>query len=309
MKEITLAFDTSNYTTSCAVFDGVSGKNAGRLLDVTQGQLGLRQSDALFSHVKHLPSVIKRLAPEGRIIAVGASSRPRETEGSYMPCFLAGTSQAKVLSEVLSLPYFEFSHQQGHIAAAAWSSGRMDFWRRLICLTCRRTTELLVVRPDGASVACEIIGGTTDISAGQLVDRTGQLLGLSFPAGKELDKLAAMSDRKKFYEMKISSLYFSLSGAEHKVKQLAAAGEKPADVAYYALASVVSPVSRVTEKAMETYGDIPVLYSGGVAANSILRALTPEGIFAEPQYSADNAMARPSDVSGGESIWTVKSSA
>ena len=292
MKEITLAFDTSNYTTSCAVFDGVSGKNAGRLLDVTQGQLGLRQSDALFSHVKHLPSVMKHLAPEGRIIAVGASSRPRETEGSYMPCFLAGTSQAKVLSEVLSLPYFEFSHQQGHIAAAAWSSGRMDLLEtpHLAWHLSGGTTELLVVRPDGASVACEIIGGTMDISAGQLVDRTGQLLGLSFPAGKELDKLAAMSDRKKFYEMKISSLQFSLSGAEHKVKQLAVAGEKPADVAYYALASVVSAVGRVTEKAMETYGDIPVLYSGGVAANSILRALTPEGIFAEPQYSADNAM-------------------
>ena len=292
MKEITLAFDTSNYTTSCAVFDGVSGKNAGRLLDVSQGQLGLRQSDALFSHVKYLPSVLKNLDPKGRIIAVGASSRPRETKGSYMPCFLAGSSQAQVLSEVLSLPCFEFSHQQGHIAAAAWSAGRTDLLEtpHLAWHLSGGTTELLYVRPNGASITCEMIGGTTDISAGQLVDRTGKLLGLPFPAGKELDKLAAAAGSKHYFEMKISSLQFSLSGAEHKVKQLAAAGEKPEDLAYYAMASVISAVSRVTKKAKEAYGDIPVLYSGGVASNSLLRVRTPEGIFAEPQYSADNAM-------------------
>ncbi len=119
MSKIALAFDTSNYTTSCAWYDGQSGDNSGRLLDVKPGELGLRQSDALFSHVKRLPEVFDRLEIRGDIIAVGASTRPREVEGSYMPCFLAGASQAQVMAKTLGVPFFPFSHQQGHIAAAA----------------------------------------------------------------------------------------------------------------------------------------------------------------------------------------------
>ena len=58
---ITLGFDTSNYTTSIAAFDGVSGENCSRLLDVKPGELGLRQSDALFAHIKRLPELADRL--------------------------------------------------------------------------------------------------------------------------------------------------------------------------------------------------------------------------------------------------------
>ena len=124
-----LGLDTSNYTTSAAAFDGVSGKNCSRLLDVREGELGLRQSDALFSHVKRLPELVEKLFTEisrDEIRAVGASTRPRAVEGSYMPCFLAGSSQAQNLATVLGVPFYAFSHQQGHIAAACWSSGRMD---------------------------------------------------------------------------------------------------------------------------------------------------------------------------------------
>ena len=120
-----LAFDTSNYTTSVAVFDGNGGKNASRLLDVAPGALGLRQSDALFAHVKRLPELADRLFCDMGAVtldAVGASTRPRAVEGSYMPCFLAGWSQASCLAQILGVPLYEFSHQQGHIAAAALSA-------------------------------------------------------------------------------------------------------------------------------------------------------------------------------------------
>ena len=75
-----LGLDTSNYTTSAAVFDGTEGVNAGRLLEVPQGALGLRQSDALFQHVKRLPELFDRLREAdclGNIRAVAASTRPR----------------------------------------------------------------------------------------------------------------------------------------------------------------------------------------------------------------------------------------
>lgn len=292
MKKLTVAFDTSNYTTSCALFDGQNGTNLGRLLDVKQGELGLRQSEALFSHVKRLPEIVSGLDITGNIIAVGASTKPRETEDSYMPCFLAGASQGAVLAKMLGVPFFEFSHQQGHIAAAAWSAGRMDLLERdhLAWHLSGGTTELLYVRPYGVAVQCEIIGGTSDLAAGQLIDRTGQLLGLPFPSGKKLDELAQSADKHEKYTPKINGLEFSLSGVEHKMKQLFDAGESPENIAYFSIASVVAAVHKVTQKALEKYGDIPVLYSGGVASNSTLRALTPDGIFALPKYSTDNAM-------------------
>ena len=287
-----LAFDTSNYTTSAAWFDGNKGENSGRLLDVKLGELGLRQSEALFSHVKRLPDIIAALGGLGEIAAVGASEKPRETEDSYMPCFLAGVCSAKTAASALGVPYFGFSHQQGHIAAAAWSAGRMDLLERehLAWHLSGGTTELLYVRPEGIAVRCEIIGGTDDVSAGQLIDRAGQALGLQFPSGRELDALSKAASVKDLYKPKINGTHFSLSGVEHKMHALIDSGASKENAAYFTLASMIWTVGRVTENAKKLYGDLPVLFSGGVASNSLLRELTPEGIFAEPRYSTDNAM-------------------
>ena len=292
MRQVALAFDTSNYTTSCAFFDGVSGENSGRLLDVRPGELGLRQSDALFLHVRRLPEIVDKLSQHGDIIAVGASEKPRETEDSYMPCFLAGVCQAKTIAKVLGVPYFGFSHQQGHIAAAAWSSGHMELLEteHLAWHLSGGTTELLYVRPEGCAVRCEIIGRTKDVSAGQLIDRTGQALGLAFPAGKALDSLSREAVERKKYVPKIDGMDFSLSGVEHKMKQMVESGERPEEIAYFSIASIVEVVSRATQAAKGRFGAVPVLFSGGVASNSILRELMPDGIFCEPRYSTDNAM-------------------
>lgn len=287
-----IAFDTSNYTTSCAVFDGEGGYNSGRLLDVKPGELGLRQSEALFSHVKRLPEIAGAHGRIEDLVAVGASEKPRETEDSYMPCFLAGVAVAKVMASALGLPYYGFSHQQGHIAAAAWSAGRMDLLERehLAWHLSGGTTELLYVRPEGVAVRCEIIGKTRDVSAGQLIDRAGQAMGLRFPAGKELDALSKAAEHRELYRAKTDGTEFSLSGVEHKMHQMVDSGAEKADVAYFTLASMISVVHRATEAARSRYGDLPVLFSGGVASNSLLRELTPWGIFAEPKYSTDNAM-------------------
>jgi N6-L-threonylcarbamoyladenine synthase len=297
VKEITISFDTSNYTTSCAYYDGAAGVNAGRLLDVAPGQLGLRQSDALFMHVRRLPEVFKELDFQGAaIIAVGASTKPRETEDSYMPCFLAGASQGDVLARALGVPFYGFSHQQGHIAAAAWSAGCVDLLDRphLAWHLSGGTTELLYVRPQGAAVVCEIIGGTTDVSAGQLIDRAGQLMGLPFPAGRALDELSGQADGASPHAWglrpKVIERAFSLSGAEHQMKKRLESGAGKAEVARFVLMSIVNAVSLATEQAIAAYGDLPVLFSGGVASNSLLRTHFPDGLFAEPKYSVDNAL-------------------
>jgi len=294
----TIGFDTSNYTTSIAYFDGSDGVNCSRLLPVKPGELGLRQSDAVFSHTKSLPELSGRLFSHVKghdVGAIAVSTRPRAVEGSYMPCFMVGFSHAKLLADSLGVPLFEVSHQQGHVAAALWSAGRLDLMDKphLAWHLSGGTTELLLVEPDGKNVRCTRIGGTTDISAGQLIDRTGVLLGLRFPAGKALDALYDQADARLDYRVKLNGLTFSLSGMENKVKQLLAAGEKQANIARFTLDTVIGVVLRATREAQKRYPGLPVLCSGGVASNRQLRSALEQGcgaLFAQPQYSTDNAM-------------------
>ncbi len=291
-----IGFDTSNYTTSIAFYDGNGGENCSQLLSVKQGELGLRQSDAVFSHIKSLPELSGRLfshIDRQNISAVGVSTRPRAVEGSYMPCFLVGYAHAKLLSDALQVPLFAVSHQQGHVAAALWSAGRLDLMDEphLAWHLSGGTTELLLVEPEGKNVRCSRIGGTTDISAGQLIDRTGQLLQLPFPAGKHLDALNEEAYCEDFFKVKCPGLEFSLSGVENKVHQYFS-DHSAADTASFALRSVCAAVLTASENARKAYPGLQVVFSGGVASNSMLRSvMEPRGaVFAQPQFSTDNAM-------------------
>ena len=291
-----IGIDTSNYTTSIAFFDGVGGENCSRLLPVKPGELGLRQSDAVFAHIKSLPELSGRLFSHIReeITAVGVSTRPRAVEGSYMPCFLVGLSHARLLSDALRVPLIEVSHQQGHVAASLWSAGHLELMGEphLAWHLSGGTTELLLVEPEDRLVKCTKIGGTSDISAGQLIDRTGQLLGLPFPSGKHLDALSQTAAGKDFFRVKCKDMTFSFSGMQNKVQQYFEKTDNPAETAAYALRCVAYGVFSATEQALKAYPGLRVVFSGGVASNSLLRqVLEPlNPIFAQPQYSTDNAM-------------------
>ena len=292
-----IGFDTSNYTTSIAYFDGNSGVNCSQLLPVKQGELGLRQSDAVFHHTKSLPELSGRLFSHIQakdITAVGVSTRPRAVEGSYMPCFMVGYSHAKMLADALGVPLVECSHQQGHVAASVWSSGRLDLLEQphLAWHLSGGTTELLYVQPENKNVICQKIGGTSDISAGQLIDRTGQLLELPFPAGKHVDALSKKSVSKDAFKVKCHDMTFSLSGVQNKVTQYYERYNSAVDTAAFALRSVCGAVYQATVQAMEAYPGLPVVFSGGVASNSMLRDLLAplNPVFAQPQFSTDNAM-------------------
>ena len=292
-----IGIDTSNYTTSIAFFDGTQGENCSKLLPVKAGELGLRQSDAVFAHVKSLPELSGRLFSHIRaenITAVGVSTRPRAVEGSYMPCFLVGYSHAKLLADTLHVPLVEVSHQQGHVAASLWSAGHMELMDQphIAWHLSGGTTELLLVEPEGKNVRCTKIGGTSDISAGQLIDRTGQLLGLPFPAGKHLDALSQGAADKEVYRVKCKDMTFSLSGIQNKVQQYYEKSGDGAETAAYALRCVAFAVSAATRQALEAYPGLRVVFSGGVASNSMLRqTLSPfDPVFAQPQFSTDNAM-------------------
>ena len=292
-----IGIDTSNYTTSIAYFDGTGGENCSKLLPVKQGELGLRQSDAVFAHIKSLPELSGRLfshVQAEKITAVGVSTRPRAVEGSYMPCFMVGYSHARLLSDALDVPLIEVSHQQGHVAASLWSAEHLELMDapHLAWHLSGGTTELLLVEPEGKNVTCTRIGGTTDISAGQLIDRTGQLLQLPFPSGKHLDALSREASGKEVFKVKCANMEFSLSGVQNKVQQFHAAHGDSAETAAYALRCVAKAVYLATEQALKAYPGLRVVFSGGVASNSMLReVIAPlDPIFSQPQFSTDNAM-------------------
>ena len=138
----------------------------------------------------------------------------------------------------------------------------------------------------------EKLGGTSDISAGQLIDRTGKLLGLPFPAGKSVDALSRGSDCRDRYRVKLHGLEFSFSGIQNKAEAFYAATNSPADTARFVMNCIVTCIADATRAALAEKPGLPVVFSGGVASNSMLRERMREflPVFAEPQYSTDNAM-------------------
>lgn len=225
---------------------------------------------------------------------MGVSTRPRAVEGSYMPCFLVGLSHARLLSDALGVPLVEVSHQQGHVAASLWSADSLGLMEEphLAWHLSGGTTELLLVEPEGKNVRCTRIGGTTDISAGQLIDRTGVMLGLSFPAGKALDELSKNAQSTDSFRVKCADRSFSFSGIQNQVENYFSRTGSPEETAAFCLRCVAGAVVRATLQAQKDYPGLRVVFSGGVASNSLLREQTKplNPVFAEPRFSTDNAM-------------------
>ncbi len=297
MRKVFLGIDTSNYKTSAALFcpDTLQWQSEGSLLPVKNGELGLRQSDALFMHVKSLPDIIERLELDGcEIVGVGYSDRPRAMEDSYMPCFLAGACTAKSIASVNGVCCNSYSHQQGHIVSAAFSADKLDLidspfyaWH-----LSGGTTELLYVEPSDGLFSTRICGGTTDISAGQLIDRAGVALGMDFPAGPYVEKSALTSVGKLYHRVKVNDGYFSLSGIENKISAMISNGETAADVCAFTLNTVAYSVKTATEQLLQKRR-LPVLVSGGVSVCSFIKNAfcdMDEVYFAQYGLGGDNAL-------------------
>lgn len=297
-----LGLDTSNYTTSAALFDtdSASVSQSKHLLPVKEGELGLRQSDAVFHHVKQLPQIIEGLnIPESgiKLSGVGVSNRPRNIDGSYMPCFLVGETVAHTISAINRIPLYKTSHQVGHILAALFSCQRLDLAYGdkpfLAFHVSGGTTDCLIVTPNKDEVI-KVNGAATslDIKAGQLIDRAGLMLGLKFPCGVELEKLAMKSDKKYKFNVKLKDGCCCLSGIENKCRDMLSAGEKPCDIALYVLRYIEAVIHKMTEWALEKYGDMPVVYAGGVMSDMLIRNTLAQNFdtyFSEPCFSCDNA--------------------
>lgn len=300
-KKVYLGIDTSNYTTSLAVCneDGEVIANIKKLLDVKDGEKGLRQSDAVFSHVKNLPMLSNELSSaleNCKIEAVGVSVSPRDIEGSYMPCFLVGRATAVTVAASHNAPVYEFSHQAGHIMAALYSCNMVNelINREFIAFhVSGGTTEALYVKPNGNTFAVDIVGATADISAGQAIDRAGVMMGLKFPCGKELERLAnEYTGKLPKPKICVKGMEFNLSGLENISDKLYKETLDKPYVAAYVLNFVSETLIKLTENIREAYPSIPIVYAGGVMSNKILQSKLSkfaDTYFATPDFSADNA--------------------
>ena len=302
IKPCFVGFDTSNYTTSIAVsdFDGKVIANLKRPLPVKEGNRGLRQSDAVFEHTRNLPfltEILKELlATEGYApIAVGASVTPRDAEGSYMPCFLSGKAAASSFSAALNIPMYEFSHQNGHIMAAMYSSGKAELLTKTPFVAFHvsgGTTEALYVEPHRSGIKVTTVGETDDINAGQLIDRVGVAMGLDFPCGREMEKLAAAYEGKIYkHPVCVRDARCSLSGAENIALKIYRDTEDKSAVAAFVFEFVKNTLAAMARDMEEKYGKTNILFAGGVMSNKLMRQYLSSrftAYYAEPEFSADN---------------------
>ena len=294
-----LGIDTSNYTTSTALYDSETGemRQQKKLLPVKEGQLGLRQSDAVFHHTAQLHSLFAELVrgtDTKQIAAIGASTRPRPLEGSYMPCFTVGENTAKILSAALGVPLYALSHQEGHVAAALFSAKRTDLMERefLAFHVSGGTTEAVLAKGTGRGFDLKLVAKTHDLTAGQAVDRVGMMLGPRFPCGMDLEKLAMQNTEPVKAHPKLKGCDCCLSGVENLCKKLLGEGRSKPYIAAFCLEYIRKALSMMTDALLEKYGRLPLVYAGGVMSNTIIKNSFTEkynAVFAEPKFSSDNA--------------------
>ncbi len=301
MPDCFLGIDTSNYTTSVALCT-VSGEITQQfklLLPVKDGACGLRQSDAVFAHVKHFPLLAQQLreALAGRSpLAVACSAFPRTAENSYMPCFLTGKAVASMLGASLNVPVYEFAHQEGHLMAALYSCGAAERLMKAPFAAFHvsgGTTEVLYVTPKACGFEVRLVGKTEDLNAGQAIDRAGVMMGLSFPCGKEMEQLALQCKEDiKGLKTCVRDGNCHLSGLQNIAERLWLETQDRAYVSKLVLAFIEKTLRQMTADLDARFGHLPIVYAGGVMSNRFLQQRLSERAdtyFAEPQYSADNA--------------------
>lgn len=294
-----LGFDTSNYTTSVALYFPEENRivHEKRLLPVKSGEKGLRQSDAVFHHTVALHELCGKLFEREKAAAkaVCASAFPRFAEGSYMPCFLVGLNTASCLSSVMNIPFSKTSHQHGHILAALYSCEKLDLLKEKFIAfhLSGGTTEALLVSPSQENIFdLKLVASSLDLKAGQAVDRVGLMLGLDFPCGMRLDELARKSEKSYKIKPTIIDGNCSLSGVENKCRKMLEDGEEKEDIARFCIDYISASLEKMTDILLEKYGELPLLYAGGVMSNSIIREKFQNkygAYFAAPEFSSDNA--------------------
>jgi len=190
---------------------------------------------------------------------------------------MVGVSFTKAFSMSLDIPMVEVNHMQAHVLAHFAENPKPNF--PFLCLTVSGGhTQIVLVRDH---LDMEVLGTTLDDAAGEAFDKTGKLLGLNYPAGPLVDKLAQKGKPIfQFTEPKIADLNFSFSGLKTNILQFLQkqirqnpnfVEENLNDICASVQARIVSILLNKFEKAAKQTGIGELAIAGGVSANSSLR--------------------------------------
>ncbi|AKL95300.1 O-sialoglycoprotein endopeptidase Gcp [Clostridium aceticum] len=302
-EAVILGLDTSNYTTSLALINlqGKLMKEERQLLPVEKGRLGLRQSEALFQHVKNMPLLVEALSKDisCQVVAIASATKPRPLEESYMPVFLAAESFGKTMSSLWRVPFYELSHQEGHIEAGLWSLDLKMKEPFLALHLSGGTTELLKVTPKTVGYEIDILGGSSDISAGQFIDRIGVKLNLPFPAGAYLEALLSEGEKGDInIPISVKGTTLSFSGPETFLQRRLEQNISSSQIAFSVFQCIAKSLLQLIKNALKKYPYQQVLLVGGVASNKVIKAFLEDQLrgenvklnFGNPKYCSDNAV-------------------
>jgi N6-L-threonylcarbamoyladenine synthase len=205
---------------------------------------------------------------------------------------LVGLSAAKALAWGRGLPLIPVNHLHGHVASLYLEPDLLE--PPFLCLLASGGHTLLVDVPEHG--AFDVLGTTLDDAAGEAFDKGARLLGLGYPGGAEIDRLAREGDADAFDfpVARVPGLDFSFSGVKtallYAVRDLEDELEaRKADLAASYQRAIVQALTRRTQEAAKRTGAERIAVVGGVAANSELRAALPEAIAPPLALCTDNA--------------------
>lgn len=300
-KDYILGIDTSAYTTSISLIDkkGNIIYDFRKKLDVPIGNIGLRQQEAIFQHLGNIPEILFKLDVDfNRIDSISVSSMPRNVNNSYMPVFMVGKNYGQALSKACNAKFIEYSHQEGHISAALIDCYKVIENPFLTIHISGGTTEFLLTKKVRKGFESKILGGTKDITFGQLIDRIGVFMKFPFPAGMKMEEY--INEKNNIIKMpKISgNSYINLSGIENYLKdkyinKKYSNEEIISSLFYYIAICIIHIINEIKKN----YCFNSIVITGGVSSNKYIRYNIENKlsenfniIFPNIGYSTDNAI-------------------
>ena len=287
-----LGLETSCDETAAALVDGgaiVSNVVASQA-DLHARFGGVVPEVASRRHLELVMPVIREALGERSLDEVDAVA---VTQGpGLIGALLVGLSAAKALAWGRGLPLIPVNHLHGHVASLYLEPDPLE--PPFLCLLASGGHTLLVDVPEHGAFA--VLGTTLDDAAGEAFDKGARLLGLGYPGGAEIDRLARGGDPDafEFPVARVPGLDFSFSGVKtallYAVRDLGAELEaRKADLAASYQRAIVQALVRRTHEAAERTGAERIAVVGGVAANSELRAALPEAKAPPLALCTDNA--------------------
>ncbi|MDZ4132049.1 MAG: O-sialoglycoprotein endopeptidase, partial [Dethiobacteria bacterium] len=219
--------------------------------------------------------------------------------GSYMPVFKVGEAFGLFLAQINGLNFLPSTHQEGHVMAGLWSAG-LPLGRYLTLHLSGGTTEIIVSEEiSPGKLNLNLLSGSSDLNAGQFIDRLGNAMGLDFPSGPQIEVLACKAENNlPLLTTAVCGSTVSFSGPASQAERLLQGGCSRPDLARAIEVCIADSLIAALKHALKENSSYDgLLVVGGVASNQFIRQRLKANIgelislhFALPKFASDNAV-------------------